>query len=372
MRLLIFALLLATPLAAEDWDPAKTWVFAVGILEFEADISGWPEEGRVDAKMIEAYKKRGVPEDRIVFLKNEQGTKKAIGEGLAELAAKAGEGDTLVFYYAGHGVRNYSVDTRPVAVVPYDSRPGEPSSDLPVERVFKIIENNFKGERVLLTVDCCHSGAFAEVAKTREDTEISYAALTSAHVSSLSTGNWTYTECLVDALEGNALLDANGDGKVSLQEASEHTEREMAFGEEQLSSFMTSKGFAADTVVAAAGEKPEEGVGLLLEAKDEGKWYRAKVLDVREGEYFVHWIGFDKEWDRWVKVDETRDYEPKPEYEVGTKVEVEWNGKWYAAEVTKTHLGLHFVHYDGFPEADDEWVPRKRIRTPRKKDNDGK
>jgi hypothetical protein len=364
-KLLILLLLLASPLAAEDWQPEKTWVFAVGILEFEADISGWPEEGRVDAEMIEAYKQRGVPEDQIVFLKNEQGTKKAIGKGLAELAAKAAEDDTLVFYYAGHGVRNYQVEERPVAIVPYDSKPGEPKSDLPVERVFKIIESNFKGTRVFLTVDSCHSGAFAEVAKTREDTEISYAALTSAHVSSQSTGNWTYTECLVDMLNGNALLDTDGDGKVTLKEASVYTEKEMAFGEEQLSSFAASDGFGADTVMASAGEKPKEGVGLHLEAKDEGKWYRAKVLDVREGEYYVHWIGFDDEWDRWVKVEETRAYEAEPKFEVATRVEVEWDGTWYEATIVKTHLGLHYVHYKGYPEADDEWVPRNRIRLPK-------
>lgn len=369
-RMLILALLVACPLAAEEWDPAKTWVFAVGILEFEADISGWPEEGRVDARMIDAYKKRGVAEDRIVFLKNSQGTKRAINKGLAEHAARAGEGDTLIFYYAGHGGRDYQQDHRPVAIVPYDSKPGKPKSDIPVERIFSLIEENFKGSRVLFTIDCCHSGAFAEVAQKRES-KISYAALTSAHVSSKSTGEWTYTVCLCDMLNGNALLDADGDGEISFAEACGYTEVDMAFGEEQLSCSYSSEGFPATTVMAKASEKPKEGVGQRIEARDEGKWYRARVLDVREGEYFVHWIGFDNEWDRWVKLNETRAYEPKAEYEVGAEVAVVWEGTWYKATVIKTHLGMHYVHYDGFPDADDEWVPSKRVRAA-KEGEDGK
>lgn len=364
VRLIVIALLLASPLAAEEWQPKKTWIFAVGILEYEAEISGWPEEGRVDAKMIQAYKDRGVPENQIVFLKNKDATKKAIDEGLGKHAKKAGEDDTFIFYYAGHGGRDYTVEERPVAIIPYDSKPGKAETNLLVARIFDVIEKNFVGTRVILTSDCCHSGGFVEVAKKRvkASEKISYAAITSAHVSSKSTGAWTYTECLLAMLTGDPLLDADNDKKISFGEVASHLEREMAFGEEQLSCSMTSGTFSKATVFAATGKAGKVGVGKRLEATDKGKWYRAKVLDSREGEYFVHWVGFAKSFDSWVKIKETRKYEPKATYKTGQIVSVEWGNRWYKAKIIKTHLGLHYVHYEGFTKTDDEWVPKKRIK----------
>jgi hypothetical protein len=38
---------------------------------------------------------------------------------------------------------------------------------------------------------------------------------------------------------------------------------------------------------------------------------------------------------------------------------------WYKAKVKQTRLGLHLVHYEGYPDADDEYVPRKRMRLPK-------
>ena len=45
------------------WEPEKTWVFAVGVIQYDDPTrTSWPDEGRVDVKMIEAFRKRGVPE----------------------------------------------------------------------------------------------------------------------------------------------------------------------------------------------------------------------------------------------------------------------------------------------------------------------
>src|SRR4051812_7190468 len=111
LRVLLLWLLLATSAFAEApaWQPQKTWVFAVGILNFEgARLHGWPEQGRVDVVMLDALRKRGVPEDHLVFLKNEQATLAQLRARLAAFVRRAGAGDTLIFYYAGHGGRDYS------------------------------------------------------------------------------------------------------------------------------------------------------------------------------------------------------------------------------------------------------------------------
>ncbi len=108
MRRIALVLLFLTSLpafAAESvWQPAKTWVFAVGILNFDTKgLATWPDAGRKDAEMIDAYKKRGVPADHITFIKNSDATKANIVRQFNELLAKTDADDTLIFYYAGMG-----------------------------------------------------------------------------------------------------------------------------------------------------------------------------------------------------------------------------------------------------------------------------
>ena len=44
--------------------------------------------------------------------------------------------------------------------------------------------------------------------------------------------------------------------------------------------------------------------------------------------------------------------------------EVESDGTWYPARILERQQGSWKVHYVGFPDSDDEVVPRKRIRFP--------
>ena len=368
MRTLMILMLCASPLLAESWEPEKSWLFATGVLEFEAGITGWPEEGRVDSVMVQAFKHRGVLPERVTFLKNEHATKQAMIRGFRDQAIAAGEDDTLIFYYAGHGTRRYIKDERQSSVVPYDSKPGDVDSDLPISRVFDIIEKSFKGRKVIILADCCHSGEFKVEAEKRAaaSDKFSYAVLTSAHASSRSTGAWTFTQCLVDMLDGNALIDKNEDGDITFAETASYCESEMAFAEQQLSCSAVTTKFTDALVVAKAGARQGADVGKHIEAQDAGEWWRARVIDTREGEYFVSWIGYGPEWSRWVKVSQTREFQPDV-HKVGTKIEVEWDGTWYPAVVKETRLGLHYVAYDGYPEADNEWVPMNRIRLPKEK-----
>jgi len=367
MRIVLLALLVSTTsLLAQDasWDPTKTRVFAVGVLSFQDKKLGtWPDEGRVDAVMIESLKKRGVPEANIVFLKNEAATREAVDKKMSELLAASAEGETLIFYYAGHGSRNFQDEKRPVSLICYDSMPKKAASYWLLSDVVASIEKGFKGGKVLVTADCCHSGGFMEELKTLQSKK-QWGLLASVQPGSRSTGNWTFTQCLVDTYNGYAPIDADGDGKITFKESGAWAEAEMAFCEEQMSCAWT-RGYSDSTVLAVAGEKKPARVGERLEAEDEGKWWKIKVLDAKEGKLFVTWLGWDKKWDRWIEADKARAHKPQVQ-EGGTVVEVEWDGTWYKAKVMQNRLGLHFVRYEGFPESDSEWVPRKRMRLPKK------
>ncbi|NUO15059.1 MAG: caspase family protein [Planctomycetaceae bacterium] len=362
----LLALFCLVPLHAADvFEPEKTWVFAAGILNWEDKKLGtWPDEGRVDQVMIDALKKRGVKEDRIVFIKNADATKEALVKKFNELLAKTAEGDTLLFYYAGHGGRDQNHDERTVTLLCYDSRPKKPDSYWKVSEVFDSLDKNFKGSRVLLTADCCHSGALADEAPKRS-ARVSYGVLTSAHATSRSTGNWTFTQCLVDMFQGNPLLDLDNNGQVTFQEAARYCEEEMSFCEQQLSCSATSGRWRSDTVMAQASGKKAARVGERCEGEEAGTWYKVKILDAKDGKLFITWIGWERKYDCWVEPARLRPFKPTL-YEGGTVVEVEWDGVWYKAKILYNRLGMHFVHYEGYPSADDEWVPVKRIRLPKK------
>lgn len=338
------------------WQPEKTWVFAVGVLNFDdPSLTTWPDQGRVDAAMLEAYRERGVPADHLLFLKNEQATKGLIARKFAEFLRRAGADDTLVFYYAGHGGRDYHDDARPVHFVTYDTK-----ASWGVEEILRAIEENFRGSQALLTADCCHSGALA-LAAAKQKGHVSYGVITSAQASAQSTGNWTFTQCLVDLLRGRPQLDLNRDGAIEFAEAAKYCDAEMAFCEDQRVSQRTTGSFSNHLVLATTTGKAEPRIGEHCEGEDQGKWWKAKILATKDSQVFVTWIGWGKKYDSWLRPEQLRPYQPKV-LANGTPVDIEWNRKWYAGSVVKSELGLLLVHYDGYPASDDEWLPMTRVR----------
>jgi hypothetical protein len=75
-----------------------------------------------------------------------------------------------------------------------------------VESIPAAIDKHFKGSRAMLALDNCHSGAIVDACKNRRS-RISYAAFASTPANSSSTGNWTFTESLINAFRGEALVD---------------------------------------------------------------------------------------------------------------------------------------------------------------------
>lgn len=356
---LLWLLTLAPAFAERPaWKPETTWVFAVGILKFEgAAMHGWPEEGRQDVVMLEALKKRGVPADHMVFIKNEQATAAEIRKRFEEFVRRPGPEDTLMFYYAGHGGRNYNDAKRPVYLVPYDSK-----NKWPTAEVLDTIAGGFKGSRVLLTADCCHSGGLAEEASRRAG-RISFGTLTSARSSATSTGNWTFTQCLIDIFNGNPIMDLDHDGVITFTEAGQGSDLRMAFRENQRSTTAVTGKFPGDLVLATASGPASKVLYDGLEGRDKGEWYKANILSGRDGRYFVTWPGYDSSNDSWLTPENVRPAGLKA-FANGTAVQIRWGKEWYSGKVIRSELGLLLVSYDGYTAADHEWVPVARVRLP--------
>src|SRR3990170_1908963 len=62
-----------------DWDPARTWVFAVGLLEWEREDLWAPFPAamidRRDEQLVDYFRDAGVDEDRISYLQDSDATK---------------------------------------------------------------------------------------------------------------------------------------------------------------------------------------------------------------------------------------------------------------------------------------------------------
>ncbi len=371
-----------------DWQPQRTWVFAVGILQFQHKdlFDSFPQKNRRDAQLIEFFRQQGVPESQIFFLKDSQATTRRVETSFPAFISKAGPNDLLFFYYTGHGYK--SDDEKTTYFATYDD--SEDTVGWATDEIVRDIEKYFKGSRALLTADTCFSGSLAQTTRQLGQ-RVSYATLASATSNHTSTENWTFTEMLLAGLRGKSYADINGDGEVTLSELAEDIKQDMAFAEDQKAVFLTTGNFQPEMELATAERKVDPLISSRLEVRSEGDWYKARVIDARGSTYRVHYFGYEDSDDEWVtrrdfrepkvvasnqaKRDENANWKlsdyrssgdrrTSNEYRVGANVEVNWHGKWYSAKILDAKEGRHLVHYAGYDDSGDEWVPDNRIRRP--------
>ena len=287
-----------------DWQPKRTWVFVVGTLHWKHRdmFDSFPQKNRRDEQLVQYFKQQGVPEDQLVYLQDARATTRNVKTSFTNFLSKAREGDLLFVYYCGHGYK--SDDGRTTYFATYDA--GDDVPGWSTDSIVKDIENHFKGSRAFLTADCCYSGSLAQQAR-RFGQNVSFACLTSSSASELSTGNWTFTETLLAGLSGKPFADLNSDGQITLRELADDVKEDMAFAEDQLSSFTTTGTFAPDTVLARAGRKSNPEVSKRVEVRSEGQWWKAQVVDYRGGAFHVHYYGYEDSDDEWVRLSQIRE-----------------------------------------------------------------
>jgi hypothetical protein len=284
--------------ADQNWQPSRTWVVAVGILEWQHSDSwdSFPQAGRKDAELVEFFKQAGVPQNQILFLKDREATKERIQRSMARLLARAQEGDMLIFYFTGHGAQDERGATY---FANYDADDDFAQTAWSVRSIFDTIERNFRGSKVLLTADCCYSGALANEAARRK-TSISYAVLTSSRSNSLSTANWTFTEALLSGFRGNAKADQNLDGEIELSELAHYARARMWSVEEQRTAFTTTRDFSPEMGLVEVWKRGNSRLRERVEVLWEDDWYPATILEVRGAKYKIHYDGYDAQWDEWI------------------------------------------------------------------------
>ena len=344
--------------AATEWNPKRTWVFFVGLVQWKDSESFEPfdEKIRKDGILLNSLRKRGVPEDHIVYLKDSAATTAVVETRFADFLKQAAPDDWVLVYFEGHG---YKTDADVPYLATYDV--DDKILGWKFDSVPNTIERYFKGSNAIIALDNCYSGAMANAVK-KAKRRVSYAVLASSMASQESTGNWTFTEALISGFNGAAYVDENRDGKITLAEMGNNASQDMLFGEEQVATIAFTGAFDPQTVIATAAMPASPRIGERVEAYSVDDWYRGYIADVREGKFKVHYYGYEPSDDEWVTAKMIRAPKATSAYKIGDRVEVEWKRKWYPAHVLNVKGGSHFVSYDDYDVDDNEWVSTKRIR----------
>lgn len=305
-RSLILLILLTSPChAAEPWRPARTWAFVVCVLEWpNSELDAFDARGRRDVELVTLLKSRGVPTDHIVHLQDSQARLSRIRAAFLSLLVRARPGDLLLLYYTGHGFRD---DDGIAYFAPHDA--GESYKTCwSFPSIVGDIERSFRGDRAILLADCCHSGSlFEEV--SRESRRVSYAVLASSIATEESTGNWTFTQALMDGLAGRSLVDADRDSWVTLTELEEYSRRQMDRFEDQVTETGRTWLFPAKLRLARVKGRREPREDEAIEVWSEGEWHRARLIERQADQVKVQWIqiGHDLPVDQeWVPAADTR------------------------------------------------------------------
>lgn len=412
------------PAGAETLDPRTTWAVIAGVLEWQdPGLGSFPKENRKDRALFDKLGEIGVPAAQRTLLLDGEATAGAIAETLAAVVARAGSEATLIFYFAGHGVRD---DDGRIVFTTSDTRLDRlDRTGLEMGNLRRML-SGFRGQRLILLADSCHSGGLGEVAKALSGARQTV-ALTSSEASNTSTGNWTFSQTLIDGFSGRALLDRDDDGSLTFGELATEVGEAMRHRERQRYGF-ASFGVAPSLIIAkakklesgarvAAGKASElqrrdwvkaddEQIGRILEidrTRQGGRalvelfdysdvrrtwlplaslepdrletwpagsplrvtWknqiWDAKVREVAGGFMLITYPGYDARWDEWIGADRVVGAKRRQPAK-GDRVKVEWQGRWYDAQVKSTRAGKWCIGYAGFDASWDECVEEARIR----------
>ncbi|MBX9720485.1 MAG: caspase family protein, partial [Candidatus Obscuribacterales bacterium] len=328
----------------KSWDPKHSQVFVVGVLNWKSgSLESFTAKNRRDAQLLQAFINAGVPKEQTKYLSDSNATLPAIFSALRASLKNCGPNDTYVFYYCGHGwldekgkgyFANYDV--------------GASNKEcLSVDKIVKEFDTYFKGSQAIFLADCCRSGVIADALKS---SKFKYAVLTAATSEQDSTSNWTFTQSVVDAINGHCYADKNKDGKITFDELGKYCTDEMKVIEGQNATFSCGNTFDPALIVADVKSKAET-TPKRVAVKYDGAWWLAKLLETKNGKGKVHWleIGWDAPSDdEWVDLSTVKSIEQKASTEQkqlkkGDKVLVLSEGRYYDSVIRKVDKDKYFI-----------------------------
>ena len=337
------------------WQPQQTQVFLVSLTRFKSErLHSFSTDDRLDDRMAQTFRDRGVPANQVVLLKDDDATGQHIKSEFARLLRQSQSGETLFFYFGSHGSLNRKTGEYSFCAF---------NENVSFAWVFDAIERDFRGTQAILTTDCCYSGGIVELALKRK-TSISYACLSSTYSHQVARSGWRFAQCLIRGLSGNPVVDLDHNGQIDLSELAEYSMLYMAFVADGKPMFQTTGHFNPTLTMSTGVASRSPHVGKLLEVHVNNSWEKAEVLEANPLKWKLH---FTKDTrtaqDAWFPVDRVRPSRFTT-YAPGTAVEILHgsDGGWQAAKVLSNWESLHLCLQDGHASVEDEWYGPDRVR----------
>lgn len=221
------------------FDPANTMVLIVGVLTYQdaAALESFDPYHRKDVELMETLESYGVPNENIIGLFDEEATRENIYKSLHKIAVNSNAETNFIFYFAGHGFNGWDADKTSIYFANYDIKYLHPDkTGFNINFLSDHFFPEFPGKSVLLMGDCCKSGGLVDIAEQFSMDGKQAIGITSCFYSEWSTGNWTFTQKIIDAFKGDGLIDADKNGTITLDETMQGVERGLKFVDRQKSS----------------------------------------------------------------------------------------------------------------------------------------
>jgi hypothetical protein len=332
----------------------RTWVFMVGVLEWEDSNSfaSFDKKARVDAEIYKFFQKNQIPANQIIYIKDKQANTATIRESYENFLKKAQKDDILFFYYCGHGYKN---DAEKVCFASYKG------AEWSVEEIVKSANKNFAGNTAFFIADCCNSGGLAK--EVQKYPNKNYVALNSVVPTDESTGNWTFSNALLYALQGKNFIDTNADQQITLSEVSKYIDEEMAIVEGQKAAYFVPESMKNWVMTSNVPLRKNNRIGEHVLANYDGEDYLGFIMAANtENKYNIRFYSYTNDETDWVEASRLKPFSCKKDFPLKSAVKVLEDGKWYSAKVTKKFSCLHFVHFDDYDAEWDRWISPDNIK----------
>ncbi|MBL8016171.1 MAG: caspase family protein [Ignavibacteria bacterium] len=348
---------------------ANTYGVVAGALEWkDPGFSPFSNRNRKDKELYSLLKSQGVQGKNVTLLIDNEATVDAMKSAVLDALEKAPEGSTFIFYYAGHGVKD---DDSRIYFASYDITSGNyKKTGFDVSWLGDAVKDKFKGKLVWLLADCCYSGALLDEAEKISSAGKNVIVLTSAASCNISTGNWTFTQTIIDCFSGLPLADRNGDGTISISETGKELGDAMKFRERQMCGYrlfgIDETAPLAKTNGSKTGSPGDFAPGAYYMAPKGGDMAAVRILSADKNSVECEFYDYcDKSTAGFSKSELQPIYFVN--YKIGDKIKVSWEGKWYDAEVKKAENDFYYIKYDGYEDFWNEWVAYDRIKTGRER-----
>jgi Caspase domain len=349
---------LATNLASKTNLPktgfGNTWVFMVSLLEWEdKTVATFEKDGRIDSAIINFFLKNGVPSNQILSINDKNANTNTVRSEFIKFLSKAKKEDNLFFYYSGHGYVN---EKDKVCFATYK---GE---DWSAEEIVNTVNKNFAGNQAFFTADCCNSGGLTLEVQKYPKRE--YVALNSVLPTSLSTGNWTFSNALLYGLQGKNFIDYNNNGSITLEELANYIDKEMAIVEQQKASYYIPNSMKNWEVSKNILKTTNKLVGTHVYVDYDGEDYLGFIEEAgSNNNYKVRFYSYTNHEAEWLKFSRLKPFSCQKDYPIGTKVKAlsNYDEKQYKGQIINKFLCLHLVHYNDYDSEWDEWLGPNKI-----------